>query len=97
MTLTPSHLSVPGVGPSEHLVYTITHPLGPQHGSLFHIDSPGLELRQFMQTDIDDMKIIYMPPFSDMGQEDKYFSFKFTGNKIEFSHLHYKLCMIECR
>ena len=32
-----------------------------------------------MQADIDDMKIIYMPPFNDMGQEDKYFSFKFTG------------------
>ncbi|XP_063885992.1 extracellular matrix organizing protein FRAS1-like isoform X2 [Scylla paramamosain] len=78
LTLTPSHLSFSGMGPSEHLVYTITHPLGPLDGSLFHIDSPGLELRQFMQADISDMKIIYMPPFNDMGQEDKYFSFKFT-------------------
>lgn len=82
MTLTPSHLSVPGVGPSEHLKYTITLPLGPNDGSLFHIDSPGLELRHFMQTDIDDMKIIYIPPFSDMGQEDKFFSFKFTGRVL---------------
>lgn len=60
-------------------MYTITQPLPPHHGSLFHLDSPGLELRQFMQSDINDMKIVYMPPLEDLGQEDKYFSFKFTG------------------
>ncbi|KAK3859680.1 hypothetical protein Pcinc_034224 [Petrolisthes cinctipes] len=78
--LSPAHLSFTGTegGTGEHLVYTITHPLPPHHGSLFHLDSPGLELRQFMQSDINDMKIVYMPPLEDLGQEDKYFSFKFT-------------------
>ncbi|XP_069157214.1 extracellular matrix organizing protein FRAS1 [Procambarus clarkii] len=78
VTITQNHLSFAGAQSAEHLIYTITHPLGPYDGSLFHIDSPGLELRQFMQADINDMKIIYMPPFGDMGQDDKYFTFKFT-------------------
>lgn len=78
VAITPNHLSFAGAQSPEHLVYIITHPLGPLDGSLFNIDSPGLELHQFMQADINDMKIIYMPPLGDMGQEDKYFSFKFT-------------------
>lgn len=86
VSITPNHLSFSGVRSEEHLVYTITHPLGPHDGSLFHIDSPGLELRQFMQADINDMKIIYMPPLGDMGQEEKFFSFKFTGNYLRLQH-----------
>ncbi|CAL4077969.1 unnamed protein product, partial [Meganyctiphanes norvegica] len=78
VTIDPSHLSFSGMKSAEHLVYTITHALTHDQGSLFHIDSPGLELRQFTQADINDMKIIYMPPFGDIGEEEKMFSFKFT-------------------
>ncbi|XP_076043694.1 extracellular matrix organizing protein FRAS1-like [Oratosquilla oratoria] len=80
VTIAPNHLSFAGsqTQSSEHLVYTITHPLSPTQGSLFHIDSPGLELRQFTQADIDDMKIIYMPPLGDIGKEERVYSFKFT-------------------
>ncbi|XP_064121126.1 extracellular matrix organizing protein FRAS1-like isoform X1 [Macrobrachium nipponense] len=76
--ITQAHLSFVGVKSPEHLVYTITHPLSPNDGSLFHIDSPGLELRQFTQADIDDMKIIYMPPLGDMIMQEKQYSFKFS-------------------
>ncbi|KAK7080023.1 Extracellular matrix protein fras1 [Halocaridina rubra] len=76
--ITQDHLSFMGVKSAEHLVYTITHPLRFGEGSLFHIDSPGLELRQFTQADINDMKIIYMPPLGDMVMEEKEYSFKFT-------------------
>lgn len=61
--------------------------MGPYDGSLFNIDSPGLELRQFTQADINDMKIIYMPPLSDIGDEDKFFSFKFVGMEAQYTYL----------
>ncbi|KAB7500158.1 Extracellular matrix protein FRAS1 [Armadillidium nasatum] len=77
VTITPSHLSFSGTDSADHLVYTITRPLGPNDGSLFHIDSPGLELRQFTQSDINEMKIIYMPPLGDIGDTEKVISFKF--------------------
>lgn len=78
VTITPSHLAFSGVNSNDHLVYVITHPLAPNEGSLFHIDYPGLELRQFTQSDINDMKIIYMPPLEDLGEE-KVISFKFIS------------------
>lgn len=79
VSITPQYLSFSGGKSPEHITYTITQPLGPYDGSLFNIDSPGLELRQFTQADINDMKIIYMPPLGDIGDEDKFFSFKFVG------------------
>lgn len=78
VSITPQYLSFSGGKSPEHITYTITQPLGPYDGSLFNIDSPGLELRQFTQADINDMKIIYMPPLGDIGDEDKFFSFKFV-------------------
>lgn len=33
------------------------------------------------------MKIIYMPPLSDIGDEDKFFSFKFVGMEAQYTYL----------
>ena len=87
-TITPNHLSFPGIESADHLVYTISHPLGPHDGSLFHIDSPGLEIRQFTQSDVNDMKIIYMPPLEDIGDEEKVTSFKFKSKLFLIIVLH---------
>ncbi|KAG7168269.1 Extracellular matrix protein FRAS1-like, partial [Homarus americanus] len=77
VTITPGHLSFSGVESAEHLVYTITHPLGPSDGSLFHIDSPGLELLSDQMT----------------GEPNKLPEQKFTihvvtqkGTQLSFSH-----------
>lgn len=82
LTFTPEQFAAfSSLAASRHqIVYTITRPLGPDDGSLFHIDSPGLELNEFTQFDIDNFKIIYLPPFVSIGPEEKFFSFKFTGN-----------------
>ncbi|KAF2363062.1 VWFC domain [Trinorchestia longiramus] len=82
LTFTSAELNLfPSSSVSKHqIVYTITRPLGPDEGVLFHIDSPGLELREFTQFDVDNLKIIYLPPFASIGPAEKVYSFKFKGS-----------------
>lgn len=66
--------------PDDAIIYTVTRPLREGEGSLEHIDAPFRSTAHFTQADINNNRIVYRPPLSDVGTDEKEFSFFFTGN-----------------
>lgn len=64
---------------SHEIIYTLAKALEEQDGLIFHIDSPGLDILEFTHFDIENYKIMYIPPMNDHNQEENIVSFKFTG------------------
>uniref|UniRef100_A0A8C5XSK4 Fraser extracellular matrix complex subunit 1 n=1 Tax=Microcebus murinus TaxID=30608 RepID=A0A8C5XSK4_MICMU len=48
--------------PSREVVYNITLPLQPEHGTVEHRDRPHSPVRRFTQEDVNQGKILYRPP-----------------------------------
>ncbi|XP_078258376.1 extracellular matrix organizing protein FRAS1 isoform X5 [Rhinoraja longicauda] len=64
--------------PSQDLIYNITVPLLPEHGTLEHSDSSFFPVTFFTQSDIDSGKILYRPPEALLHVQGL-FKFSFTG------------------
>ncbi|XP_069123568.1 extracellular matrix organizing protein FRAS1-like [Argopecten irradians] len=64
--------------PDTAIVYTVTRPLRDGEGTLEHIDTPFRPTSRFTQADINNNRIVYRPPLSDVGTKEREFSFYFT-------------------
>ncbi|KAM9446229.1 extracellular matrix organizing protein FRAS1 [Clarias gariepinus] len=77
--ITPSALSfTDSETPSNKLIYNITKPLAPGHGTLEHGERPYTHVRFFTQADVDAGKIIYRPPQAPSHLQELY-QYSFTG------------------
>ncbi|XP_062899606.1 extracellular matrix protein FRAS1 isoform X1 [Mobula hypostoma] len=64
--------------PSQDLIYNITVPLLPDHGTLERSDKPFFPVTSFTQADIDSGRILYRPPAASFHVQG-FFKFSFTG------------------
>jgi len=78
--LTPASLSFldQDTGPAG-IHYEVTQPLGLRDGSLEHVERPSRNVRRFTQEDVNNNRIIYRPPTSELGFREKDVFFFFTG------------------
>ncbi|KAL5018410.1 hypothetical protein ScPMuIL_004132 [Solemya velum] len=61
----------------QNLIYTITTSLAPSEGTLERVDHPFTSLFTFTQDDINNNRIVYRPPDSEIGTEEMVVSFTF--------------------
>ncbi|XP_013419183.1 extracellular matrix protein FRAS1-like, partial [Lingula anatina] len=73
-----AHLAFENIDSDDRdIVYTITRPLQSTQGSVEHIREPFQPVFRFTQEDINMNKIIYRPPMTEIGPEEKKFTFDF--------------------
>ncbi|KAH3869870.1 hypothetical protein DPMN_033043, partial [Dreissena polymorpha] len=83
--ITPGSLHfVDDVTEPSGVKFTLTHPLGPRDGSLEHVERPSKNLKTFTQEDVNNNRIIYRPPFAELGfkQRDVFFYFTVEDEEV---------------
>ncbi|XP_053388167.1 extracellular matrix organizing protein FRAS1-like isoform X2 [Mercenaria mercenaria] len=65
------------------ILFTITRPLRPQDGMVEHMERPTQALKSFTQDDVNNNRIIYRPPQTELGYREREVFFYFTVSDEE--------------
>ena len=78
--ITSQNLAYVDIDTDDHdIVYTITRPLAQEEGTIENVEQAFRPVRRFTQDDINKNKIIYRPPVTEIGANEKEFSFQFRS------------------